>query len=469
VIVKKRVAMNKMPVEKRIRSFDEVALGLTEEQAVEEAKRCLQCKHRPCVEGCPVGVDVPAFIRKVAERDFLAAYKIVKEKNAIPAITGRVCPQEVQCEGRCTLARVGEPTAIGALARFVADWAIKEGVVEEEAEEALAKRPSRGSVRIAVVGSGPAGITAAADLARLGYEVTLFEALHKPGGVLMYGIPEFRLPKRIVEIELNYLRALGVDVQVDVVIGRTYTVKELLEDGYRAVFIGTGAGMPRFLNVPGENLANIYTANEFLTRVNLMRAYLFPKYDTPIKVGKRVAVIGGGNVAMDASRTALRLKAEEVYVIYRRSEEEMPARRDEVLNAKEEGVKFMLLTQPVRFLGDKDGKLAAIECIRMQLGEPDASGRRRPIPVKGSEFVFEVDTAIIAIGCHPNPLIARTTPEIKVNEEGCIVVDEHCRTSMRGVYAAGDIILGEATVIEAMGTARTASMAIRRDIVEGRI
>ncbi|MEM4483707.1 MAG: NADPH-dependent glutamate synthase, partial [Candidatus Methanomethylicia archaeon] len=438
--IKKRVEMNKLPIEDRKNSFNEVALGLTEEQAIEEAKRCLQCPNYPCVSGCPVNVDIPKFIKKIVEKDFLGAYRIIKEKDAIPAITGRVCPQEVQCEAKCTLQRIKEPIAIGALERFIADWAIKEGVIKEE----VTRAPSNG-IKIAVVGSGPAGITVAADLAKLGYEVTMFEALHKPGGVLVYGIPEFRLPKRIVEYEINYLKDLGVDIKTNTVIGRTYTIKELFQSGFRAVFIGTGAGMPKFLGIPGETLVNIYTANEFLTRVNLMKAYLFPKYDTPIKVGRKVAVIGGGNVAMDAARTAIRLKAEEVYIVYRRTEEEMPARRDEVINAKEEGVKFQLLTQPIRFVGDKENKLIGIECLRMQLGEPDASGRRRPIPIKGSEFIFEVDSAIIAIGCHPNPLIAKTTPEIKVNEEGCIIVDEECRSSMKGVYAAGDIILGEAT------------------------
>jgi glutamate synthase (NADPH/NADH) small chain len=462
--IKKRVEMRKLPVEERVKSFNEVALGLTEEQAIEEAKRCLQCPNYPCVGGCPVGINIPAFIKKIAEKDFLSAYKIIKENDAIPAITGRVCPQEVQCEAKCTLQRIKEPIAIGALERFVADWAIREGVIKEE----ITKAPPN-NIKVAVVGSGPSGITVAADLAKLGYEVTMFEALHKPGGVLVYGIPEFRLPKRIVEYEINYLKDLGVDIQTNTVIGRTYTIKELFQNGYRAIFLGTGAGMPKFLNIPGETLVNIYTANEFLTRTNLMKAYLFPKYDTPIKVGSKVAVIGGGNVAMDAARTALRIGAGEVYIVYRRTEEEMPARRDEVINAKEEGVKFQLLTQPIRFVGDKDKRLTGIECLKMQLGEPDASGRRRPVPIKGSEFIFEVDTAIIAIGCHPNPLIAKTTPEIKVNEEGCIIVDKQCRASMKGVYAAGDIILGEATVIEAMGTGRIASTTIHQDVKEGRI
>ncbi|WP_288008068.1 NADPH-dependent glutamate synthase [Thermofilum sp.] len=467
--VKDRVEMRKLPVEKRIRSFEEVALGYTEEEAIQEAKRCLQCPPRPCVQGCPVGIEIPRFIKKIAEGDFLSAYKIIKERNAIPAITGRVCPQEHQCEGVCVLNKLKKPTAIGALERFVADWALKEGVAKELADEEIANRPSNGNIKVAVVGSGPAGITVAADLAKLGYEVTMFEALHKPGGVLMYGIPEFRLPKRIVEYEIDYLKRLGVDIETNVLIGRTYTIKDLLEDGYRAVFLGTGAGTPKFPGIPGETLVNIYSANEFLTRVNLMKAYLFPQYDTPIKIGKRVAVIGGGNVAMDAARTAVRLGAEEVYILYRRTEEEMPARREEVINAKEEGVKFQLLTQPIRFIGNKDDILTGIECIRMQLGEPDATGRRKPIPVPGSEFVFEADTAIIAIGAHPNPLIARTTPEIKVDEEGRVITDSELRTSMKRVYAAGDIVLGEATVIEAMGTGRRASQTIHRDISEGRI
>ncbi|MEM2136807.1 MAG: NADPH-dependent glutamate synthase [Candidatus Methanomethylicia archaeon] len=462
--IKGRVEMNKLPVEERVKSFSEVALGLTEEQAIEEAKRCLQCKNYPCVSGCPVGVDIPRFIKKIAEKNFLEAYRIIKEKDAIPAITGRVCPQEVQCESKCTLQRVKEPIAIGALERFVADWAIREGVIREE----ISRAPPNG-IKVAVIGSGPAGITVAADLAKLGYEVTMFEALHKPGGVLIYGIPEFRLPKRIVEYEIEYLKNIGVNIITNTIIGRTYTIKDLFQDGFRAIFIGTGAGMPKFLNIPGENLVNIYTANEFLTRTNLMKAYLFPKYDTPIKVGNKVGVIGGGNVAMDAARTSIRLGAKEVYIIYRRTEEEMPARRDEVINAKEEGVKLQLLTQPIRFVGDRDKRLTGIECLRMRLGEPDSSGRRRPIPIEGSEFIFELDSAIVAIGCHPNPLIAKTTPEIKVNDEGCIIVDKYCRASMRSVYAAGDIILGEATVIEAMGTGRTASTTMHQDIKSGKI
>ena len=457
--IRRRVEMPKLPVEERTRSFKEVALGLTEEQAVQEAKRCLQCPHHPCTSGCPVGIDIPKFIKMIAERNFREAYRIIKEKNAIPAITGRVCPQEVQCEMKCTLARMGEPIAIGALERFVADWAIREGIIEEE----IVKEDSNG-MNVAVVGSGPAGITVAADLAKLGYDVTVFEALHKPGGVLVYGIPEFRLPKRIVELEINYLKRLGVEIKTNIIIGRTYTIEELLKEKFDAVFIGTGAGMPKFLNIPGENLVNIYTANEFLTRINLMKAYLFPEYDTPIKVGRRVGVIGGGNVAMDAARTALRLGAEEVYIIYRRTEREMPARRDEVINAKEEGVKFQLLTQPVKFIGDENEILRGIQCIKMKLGEPDATGRRRPIPIPGSEFNFEVDTAIVAIGCHVNPLIQRTTPQLKTNKWGCIIVDDWGRTSMKRIYAGGDVALGEATVIQAMGTGRKASTAIHQDL-----
>jgi glutamate synthase (NADPH/NADH) small chain len=462
--VKKRVEMRKLPVEERIKSFNEVMLGLTEEQAIEEAKRCLQCPNHPCMEGCPLNTEIPKFIKKIAERDFLSAYKIIKEKNPIPAITGRVCPQEVRCEAKCTLQRVGEPIAIGALERFVADWAMREGVIKEE----VTKAPSN-NIRVAVVGSGPSGITVAANLAKLGYEVTIFEALQKPGGLLIYGIPEFKLPKKVVECEIDHLKHLGVDIQTNVVIGRTYTIKELFQNGYRAIFLGIGLGMPRFLNIPGENLVNIYTANEILIRTNLMKAYLFPKYDTPIKVGDIVAVVGGGNVAMDAARTAIRLGAKEVYIVYRRSEEEMPAWKKELINAKEEGVKLQLLTQPIRFIGDKDGRVTGMECLKMQLGEPDASGRRRPIPIKGSEFIFKADTVIIAVGYRPNPLIQNTTPEIKVNEEGCIIVDKHCRTSMNGVYAAGDIILGEATVAEAIGTGRIASTTIHQDIREGRI
>ncbi|MCX8168808.1 MAG: NADPH-dependent glutamate synthase [Candidatus Methanomethylicia archaeon] len=460
--LKKRIEMNKLPIQERIKTFNEVALGFTEEQAIEEAKRCLQCPNSPCINGCPINVNIPAFIKKIVERDFLEAYKIIRERNTLPAITGRVCPQELQCEFKCTLQKIKEPIAIGALERFVADWAIKENVVKEF----ISKAPSN-DVKVAVVGSGPAGITVAIDLAKLGYEITIFEALHKPGGLLVYGIPEFKLPKKIVEYEINCLRDLGVKIETNVFIGRTYTIKDLFQNGFKAVFLGIGAGMPRFLNIPGENLGNVYTANEFLMRVHFMKAYLFPKYDTPIKIGRKVAVIGGGNTAMDASRTAIRLGAEEVHIVYRRSEEEMPARRIEIMNAKEEGVKFQFLTQPIKFVGDKEGKLIGLECLKMQLGEPDASGRRRPIPIKGSEFIFEVDTAIIAIGSYPNPLIVKTTPEIKMNEEGCIIVDENCRTTMKRVYAAGDAVLGEATVVQAIKTGKIAVKTIHQDIKSG--
>ena len=454
--LEKKIPMPEQPPKERIKNFDEVALGYTVEMAVEEAKRCLQCKPKEgqkiCVDGCPVGVNIPAFIKCIRDGNFDEAIRIIKEKNNLPAICGRVCPYERQCEMFCTLGKKFEPVAIGRLERFAADWELSKGVKIPEKSQPNGKK-------VAVVGSGPAGLTVAADLAKLGYEVTIFEALHKPGGVLVYGIPEFRLPKRIVEAEVEYIKKLGVNIVCDVVVGKTVTVDELLEE-FDAVFIGTGAGLPNWMNIPGENLNGVYSANEFLTRVNLMKAYLFPEYDTPIKIGKKVATIGGGNVAMDCARTALRLGAEESYIVYRRSEEEMPARLEEIERAKEEGVIFKLLTLPVRFIGDEKGWVKQMECVKMKLGEPDSSGRRKPIPIPGSEFLMDVDTVIVAIGQSPNPLIPKTTPDLKTGRKGEILVDEKQKTSKARVFAGGDITTGDATVIAAMGAGKRAAQAI---------
>ena len=455
VVRYERVPMPKQEPEVRRHNFNEVAFGYTEELARDEADRCLQCKKRPCTEGCPVNVDIPEFIAAVKEGRFEEAVRILKRKNSLPGICGRVCPQEVQCESRCTLGKKGTPVAIGRLERFCADWAL----ANRDRVESVEKAPPTGK-RVAVVGSGPAGLTAASDLALLGHHVTIFEALHAAGGVLVYGIPEFRLPKHIVQAEVEYVKSLGVELVLDFVVGRAATVDELLAE-YDAVFLGTGAGLPMFLNIPGENLNGIYSANEFLTRVNLMKAYLFPEYDTPVKVGRRVAVIGGGNVAMDASRCALRLGAEEVYIVYRRSRAEMPARLEEVENAEEEGVHFRFLTNPVRFIGDERDWVKAMECIEMELGEPDASGRRRPVPKPGSEFVMEVDTVIVSLGTTPNPLIAQTTPGLETTRRGTLVADEATgKTTKKRVWAGGDIVTGAATVISAMGAGRRASRSI---------
>jgi len=448
--------MPKRSPEERIRDFNEVALGYDEQMAVKEASRCIQCPEAPCIKGCPVGINIPKFIKFIRERKFEEAYRVVKEGSPIPAITGRVCPQEKQCEKYCTLAKLGQPIAIGALERFVADWAKERGVHVDLQQ--IDKR----SERVAVIGSGPAGIVFATDLAKLGYDVTVFEALHEAGGVLVYGIPEFRLPKKIVREELAYMKDLGIDIELGIVVGKTVSIHELLEE-YHAIFIATGAGHPRMLGVPGENLNYIYTANEFLTRVNLMKAYLFPEYDTPIHRGRRVAVIGGGNTAMDAARAALRLGAEEVYVLYRRTREEMPARREEIDNAEEEGVKFIFLVQPIGFKGDSQGNVSDVLLMKMALGEPDESGRPRPIPT-GETTDMQVDVVINAIGFHPNPVIPMTTPEIRTDNRGRIVVDSDGRTSMRRVYAGGDIVVGEGTVIEAMGWGRKAALAVHKDL-----
>lgn len=458
----KKINLNRVPIPKqepevRKKNFNEVALGYTEEQASEEANRCIECPKSTCKEGCPVNVDIPEFIKAIAERDMPEAVRILKSKNSLPGICGRVCPQETQCEMTCNLAKKGAPIAIGRLERYVADW---ERAHPEIAEKQKGSCVSNGK-KVAVVGSGPAGLTCAADLAKLGYEVTILEALHVAGGVLMYGIPEFRLPKDVVQAEVNYVKSLGVEVKLDHVIGKIATVDEFLENGYDAVFLAPGAGAPMFLNIPGENLSNIYSANEFLTRTNLMKAYLFPEYDTPIKVGKRVAVFGGGNVAMDASRCALRLGAEEVYIVYRRSEVEMPARAEERENAREEGIIFKLLTNPKRFIGDEQGGVKAVELYEMELGEPDESGRRRPIPKPGTEFTMDIDTAIVALGTRPNPIIPSTTKGLELTRWGTIRTDEATgRTSKDRVWCGGDMATGAATVISAMGAGKRAAADI---------
>ena len=447
---------NEMPSQApdvRNKNFLEVALGYTEEQALDEAQRCLHCKNKPCVAGCPVGIHIPDFIAKVAEGDFEAAYQIITQQSSLPAVCGRVCPQETQCEQKCVRGIKGEPVGIGRLERFVADWHNK-NVCEAP------RKPAPNGHKVAVIGSGPSGLTCAGDLAKKGYAVTVFEALHTAGGVLVYGIPEFRLPKDIVQKEIDGLKALGVDVQTNMVIGRVLSIDELLEQGYEAVFIGSGAGLPRFMNIPGENLKGVYSANEFLTRVNLMKAYQ-PGSDTPIEHAKRVAVVGGGNVAMDAARCAKRLGAEEVFIVYRRSEKELPARAEEVEHAKEEGIVFHLLNNPTQILGDENGNVKGMECIRMELGEPDASGRRRPVEVPGSEFTLDVDCVIMAIGTSPNPLIKSTTQGLETQKWGGIIVDEATGlTSREGVYAGGDAVTGAATVILAMGAGKTAATAI---------
>ena len=449
---------NEMPCqapEVRNKNFLEVALGYTQEQALDEAKRCLNCKNKPCVSGCPVNIHIPDFIQKVAQGDFEGAYQVITQSSSLPAVCGRVCPQESQCEQKCVRGIKGEPVAIGRLERFVADW--------HNAHTCEApQRPAPNGHKVAVVGSGPAGLTCAGDLAKKGYEVTVFEALHTAGGVLVYGIPEFRLPKAIVQKEIDGLKALGVKVETNMVIGRVLSVDELLEQGFEAVFIGSGAGLPRFMNIPGENLKGVYSANEFLTRVNLMKAYL-PGSDTPIQHARRVAVVGGGNVAMDAARCAKRLGAEEVFIVYRRSEKELPARAEEVEHAKEEGIVFHLLNNPTKILGDEQGNVTGMECVRMELGEPDASGRRRPVEVPGSEFVLEVDSVIMAIGTSPNPLIKSTTQGLETQKWGGIVVEEATGlTSRERVYAGGDAVTGAATVILAMGAGKTAAQAIHK-------
>ena len=443
--------------EVRRRNFEEVSQGYDEAMAREEATRCIDCKNPACMTGCPVGVHIPDFIRHVKEGEFEQAYETIRLTNNLPAICGRVCPQETQCESKCVRGVKGDPVGIGRLERFCADYAMQHA-------SAKAERPAPNGHRVAVVGSGPSGLTCAGDLAKLGYDVTIFEALHTPGGVLVYGIPEFRLPKRLVREEIATVEALGVKIETDVVVGRSVSLEELFDEGYEAVFVGSGAGLPRFQGIPGENLNGVYSANEFLTRINLMKAYAFPETDTPVRVGKKVAVVGGGNVAMDAARSALRLGADEVSIIYRRSEKEMPARLEEVHHAKEEGVNFRMLTNPTAIHGDENGSVRAMTCVEMELGEPDASGRRRPVVKQGSEFDLDVDTVVIAIGNSPNPLIRNTTPGLETQKWGGIIVDENGATSLENVYAGGDAVTGAATVILAMGAGKTAAKAIHEKL-----
>jgi glutamate synthase (NADPH/NADH) small chain len=453
-----KTTKHKMPEQepkKRIKNFNEVPFGYDKETAIEEAKRCLNCKKKPCTEGCPVEIDIPGFIACVANGDFDKAAEIIKAKNSLPAVSGRVCPYENQCEGLCTVKKISvyaEPVAIGRLERFIADYERKKGAKIPNIAKSTGKK-------VAVVGSGPAGLTCAGDLAKMGYDVTIFEALHAPGGVLMYGIPEFRLPKEIVNSEVDYIKKLGVEVNYDVVVGKTITIEELQKE-FDAIFIGTGAGLPRWLRIPGENLDGVYSANEFLTRVNMMKAYKFPDYDTPVKIGKIVATFGAGNVAMDCARTALRLGAEKSYIIYRRSENEMPARAEEIHHAREEGVIFKFLTNPIRFIGDDKGILKEAEFMKMKLGEPDESGRRRPLPMPGSEFKMQIDTALVAIGQSPNPLIPQTVKGLKIAKHGNIETDDEGRTNIPGIFAGGDIATGAATVILAMGAGKKAARAI---------
>lgn len=458
-IKKEAEPMPKQKPEARRKNFDEVALGYTEEQALAEASRCLQCPKPQCVSGCPVEISIPEFVKLLKEKKYEEAIKKIKEKNSLPAVCGRVCPQEEQCQKLCIMGKVGEPVSIGRLERFLADWEREKGVDAPEKAQPTGKK-------VAVVGAGPAGLTVAADLAKLGHNVVIFEALHLPGGVLVYGIPEFRLPKKIVQAEADYVQKLGADLKLGYLVGRIYTIPELLKErGFDAVFIGTGAGLPAFMKVPGENLGGVYSANEFLIRVNLMKAYAFPFYDTPIRIGKHVVVIGGGNVAMDSARSALRLGAEEVCIVYRRSREEMPARQEEIENAEEEGILCKFLANPTKFIGDEKGWVKAMECVCMELGPPDETGRRRPVPVKGSEFTMDVDTVVVAVGRTSNPIIQSTTEGLAVTKWGTIVADENGKTCIEGVYAGGDIVTGEATVISAMGAGKKAARAIHEHIM----
>ena len=452
-IKKEAVEMPKQKPKERVKNFNEVALGYSEEQAIEEANRCLQCIKPQCVGGCPVEVPIPEFIKCLQERKYAEAIAKIKEKNALPAVCGRVCPQEEQCQVNCVVGRIGEPVSVGRLERYLADWEREHGFQMPERAKPTGKK-------VAVVGAGPAGLTAAADLVKLGYEVVMFEALHLPGGVLVYGIPEFRLPKVIVRNEVAYIEKLGVDLRVGNMVGRTHTIPELMKSGFDAVFIGSGAGLPQFMDVPGENLGGVYSANEFLIRVNLMKSFRFPEYDTPLRLGKHVVVIGGGNVAMDCARSSMRLGA-DVCLLYRRSREELPARQEEIENAEQEGLVCRFLAAPLRLIGDEKGWVKAMDCQAMELGPPDASGRRRPIPIKGSEFTMETDTVIIAIGQTPNPIIQRTTEGLVVDpKHGTIIVDENGKTSLEGVYAGGDVATGAATVISAMGMGKKAAKAI---------
>ena len=462
---KEKIPRQKMPEQDpkvRARNFQEVPLGYTPELAQKEAERCIQCKDPRCKQGCPVEIDIPAFIKCIKDGEFEGAIRKLWEMNALPAVCGRVCPQEIQCEGLCVVGKKDEPVAIGNLEAFAADYQRKHG------RDILPPTADPTGKKVAVVGAGPSGLTVAGDLILKGHEVTIFEALHAPGGVLLYGIPEFRLPKEIVANECRYLERLGVKIDVNAVIGRTDTVEELFEQGFDAVYLGVGAGLPVFLNIPGESLIGIYSANEYLTRSNLMKAYTFPEYDTPLVKGKNVATFGAGNVAMDSARTALRMGADHSYIIYRRSDAEMPARAAEIHHAHEEGVEFMLLTAPLRFIGDDDGRLKQVECLKMELGEPDASGRRRPVPMKGSEFIVDIDMAVISIGAGPNPLLTKTTPGLALNKWGYIIADPNTGKTMKPkVWAGGDIVTGSATVILAMGAGRLSANSIHDFLTYG--
>ena len=456
----KRVAVTEQDPVERAKNFKEVCLGYDNERAVKEASRCLHCKNPKCVEGCPVSINIPEFISHIKENDIEGAAKEIAKYSSLPAVCGRVCPQESQCEGKCVLGIKGEPLAIGKLEKYAADWA-RENYVDVSFKE------ESNNIKVAIIGSGPAGLTCAGDLAKKGYDVTIFEALHEPGGVLVYGIPEFRLPKEeVVKAEIDNIRKLGVNIETNVIVGRTITIDEIMnEEGFKAVFIGSGAGLPKFMGIPGENANGVFSANEFLTRVNLMKAFK-EDYDTPVKIGKRVAIVGGGNVAMDAARTALRLGAES-HIVYRRSESELPARKEEVHHAKEEGVIFHILTNPIEILSDENGWVKGIKCVKMVLGEADDSGRRRPIPIEGSEFVIEVDTVIMSLGTSPNPLIASTTDGLEINKWKCLVADEETGlTTKEGVYAGGDAVTGAATVILAMGAGKKAAKAIDKYLQE---
>lgn len=458
-----RQPMGEQPPEERIKNFYEVPLGYTPEQAIEEARRCIQCKNPICVGGCPVGIDIPWFIRLIAEGKFIEAARKLKETNGLPAVCGRVCPQEDQCEKVCIIGKKGESVSIGRLEKFAADYE------REHGEVTIPVMPNATGKSVAIVGSGPASLAAAGDLVKMGHKVTVFEALHKAGGVLVYGIPEFRLPKKIVEFEVAYLERMGVKIEYNAVVGKLDTIDELLNEGFDAVFVGSGAGLPYFMGLPGENLIGVYSANEFLTRLNLMRAYEFPEYDTPVLNGDNVVVIGGGNTAMDAARTAIRLCPDEVSIVYRRSREELPARVEEVHHAEEEGVNFRLLNNPVRFIGDKEGRLRAVECVKMELGEPDDSGRRRPVVIEGSEFELPCDVAVISIGNGANPLIPQTTPDLKLNKWGNVIVDDETgRANKKGVFAGGDIVRGGSTVILAMGDGRKAAASIDEYLKTGK-
>jgi glutamate synthase (NADPH/NADH) small chain len=452
---KRRERMPEQNPKKRVQNFSEVALGYTRENAIREAARCLQCKNMPCIEGCPVNITIPEFIKKIKEGDFMGAIHVIKETNALPAVCGRVCPQETQCEEKCVLGKKGEPIAIGRLERFAADYEAQQGDIRVPE---VAKPTGK---RVAVIGAGPAGLTVAGELSKKGHNVSVFEALHKAGGVLVYGIPEFRLPKAIVQREVDYVGKLGAKIKVDVIVGQAVTVDELFAQGFDAIFVGTGAGLPYFLNIPGENLNGVYSANEFLTRANLMKAYLFPEYDTPVRVGSKVAVVGGGNVAMDSARVAKRLGGENVYLVYRRSRAEMPARAEEAHHAEEEGIDFRLLTNPIKVVGDENGWVTGIEVVKQQLGEPDASGRRRPMDIPGSNYIIDVDVVIVAIGQGPNPILTQSGAGLELRKSGNIVADpETGKTSRKGVFAGGDIVTGAATVILAMGAGRKAAAAM---------